>query len=170
MVKEIISELGRVHPQALVYPLSVASKSSSHVRKSTAQALLSEMRVHSAALVDQAIVVSKELIRVSILWGELWRARLEEASRYCYAENNIPGMMSVLRPLFENLSTGGETENEMEFVRRYNIDLQEALNYLSVPQPSKQYIDRAWHKLGQIYEDLGTRLAQVYFLFFIFYL
>lgn len=36
---------------------------------------------HSSTLVAQAVMISDELIRVAILWHELWHEGLEEASR-----------------------------------------------------------------------------------------
>ena len=68
--------------QALIYPLTVASKSQSTARKEAAQKILDKMRSHSAVLVEQALLVSKELIRVAILWHEMWHEALEEASRF----------------------------------------------------------------------------------------
>ena len=40
------------------------------------------MQDHSSALVQQAIMVSEELIRVAILWHEQWHEGLEDASRW----------------------------------------------------------------------------------------
>ena len=68
--------------QALIYPLTVASKSHSKVRRDAAEMVLSNLREHSSALVQQAVMVSEELIRVAILWHEQWHESLEDASRY----------------------------------------------------------------------------------------
>ena len=69
------------HIQALIYPLTVATKSQSATRKEAAEMILKNMREHSSALVQQAIMVSEELIRVAILWHEQWHEGLEDASR-----------------------------------------------------------------------------------------
>ena len=37
------------------------------------------------------MLVSEELIRVAILWHELWHEGLEEASRLYFGERNIKG-------------------------------------------------------------------------------
>ena len=42
---------------------------------------MESMRQHSPNLVEQADTVSQELIRVAVLWHELWHEGLEEASR-----------------------------------------------------------------------------------------
>jgi len=61
------------------------------------------MRQHSAVLVNQALMVSRELIRVAILWQEAWHEALEEASRLHFNEGNPEGMIAVLDPLHREL-------------------------------------------------------------------
>lgn len=122
--------------QALMYPLLVACKSISNLRKAAAQEVVDKVRQHSGVLVDQvwqlslsslclsdstfftkrwlylqAQLVSKELIRVAILWHELWHEALEEASRLYFGEHNIEGMLKVLEPLHEMLEEGAMKNN-----------------------------------------------------------
>lgn len=52
-VQDLLSTLGKVHPHALVWPLTVASKSNSRSRQLAAQQTLAKMRQHSVELVDQ---------------------------------------------------------------------------------------------------------------------
>jgi FKBP12-rapamycin complex-associated protein len=49
-----IARAGKQHPQSLIYPLTVASKSQSPMRKKAADAITSNMRQHFPNLVDQA--------------------------------------------------------------------------------------------------------------------
>ena len=51
----------------------------------------------------QALIVSHELIRVAILWHELWHEGLEEASRLYFTEKNPEGMIAALEPLHNML-------------------------------------------------------------------
>ena len=53
LISQLLADVGKEHPQALIYPLTVASKSQSVARKSAALAILDRMRQHSATLVDQ---------------------------------------------------------------------------------------------------------------------
>lgn len=55
--------------------------------------ILKNMREHSSALVQQAIMVSEELIRVAILWHEQWHEGLEDASRW--VGYNVVGVVTV---------------------------------------------------------------------------
>ncbi|CAM9747866.1 unnamed protein product, partial [Laminaria digitata] len=64
---------------------------------------------------QEALLVSKELIRVAILWHEQWHEGLEDASRLYHGDGNVPGMMDVVVPLHEELERGASTENEQTF-------------------------------------------------------
>ena len=80
-IHQLLAKIGKAHPQALVYPLTVARKSNVARRSQSASQIMDSIRKHSADLVEQAEVVSHELIRVAVLWHELWHEGLEEASR-----------------------------------------------------------------------------------------
>ena len=43
--------------------------------------------------------VSLELIRMAILWHEMWHEALEEASRQYFGDQNVEGMLATLLPL-----------------------------------------------------------------------
>ena len=80
-IHRLLAEVGKAHPQALVYPLTVTMKSNVTRRSESAAQIMEKMREHSPKLVEQADLVSHELIRVAVLWHELWHEGLEEASR-----------------------------------------------------------------------------------------
>ena len=62
--------------------------------------------------------VSSELIRVSILWHEMWHEALEEASRLYFGEQNVEGMLGVLLPLHEKIEQEqAVTLKEISFVQ-----------------------------------------------------
>jgi FKBP12-rapamycin complex-associated protein len=80
-IHKLINEVGRAHPQAMVFPLTVAIKSDPSRRSRSAALLMDAMKQHSQVLVEQAEIVSHELIRIAVLWHEQWHEGLEEASR-----------------------------------------------------------------------------------------
>ena len=129
LVQHILIDIGRLHPQALMYPLTVASKSSSSVRRTAANKILSILREISPNLIEQVFVVSEELIRVAILWHELWYERLEEASRLYFGERNIQGFLEILEPLHALMDRGPQTLKETDFMQTYARDLMEAHEY-----------------------------------------
>lgn len=69
--------------------------------------------------------VSDELIRVAILWHELWHEGLEEASRLYFSEGNVKGMLTALEPLHQMMEKGPQTLKETSFnqVRMMNSEL-----------------------------------------------
>lgn len=121
------SALPRPHAQALLYPLLVACKSQSAARRAAAMSVVDHLRQHSPVLVEQAQLVSQELIRVAILWHEMWHEALEEASRMYFGEQNVEGMLNVLAPLHALMERqGAETLQEISFMQAYGRELSEA--------------------------------------------
>lgn len=53
LIHQLLSNVGKEHPQAIVYSLTVASKSQSVSRRKAALVILDRMRSHSALLVEQ---------------------------------------------------------------------------------------------------------------------
>ena len=72
LLHRLLCHVGRRHPQALIYSLTVASNASSEPRQVAATRILNDMRRIYPTLVDQAVLVSRELIRIAILWHEQW--------------------------------------------------------------------------------------------------
>lgn len=52
-ITSLLTDVGKHHPQALIYPLTVASKSPSTLRKDAALAIMDRMKQHSPAIVEQ---------------------------------------------------------------------------------------------------------------------
>ncbi len=62
--------------------------------------------------------VSTELIRMAILWHEMWHEALEEASRQYFGESNVEAMLATLMPLHEMMARNGPTTlKEIAFVQ-----------------------------------------------------
>jgi FKBP12-rapamycin complex-associated protein len=140
----LLTKLGEKHPQALMYPLSVLLKSPVIERKTAAESLMNSLKAHSSALVDEALMVSSELIRVAILWVETWHEGLEDASRLYFGDGNVQGMLDVLLPLHEIVEHGPETIREQDFIRSFGRDLSEARAYV------QEYIRLATQNEGTI--------------------
>ena len=126
----LLVRLGVKHPQALMYPLSVLLKSPVVDRKIAAETLMNSLKAHSSSLVEEALMVSSELIRVAILWLELWHEGLEDASRLYYGEGNVSGMLDVLIPLHTELEKGASTRREQDFLKSFGRDLFDAHNHI----------------------------------------
>ncbi|KAG5176073.1 phosphatidylinositol 3 and 4-kinase-domain-containing protein [Tribonema minus] len=126
LLHALLDRLGRRHPQALVYPLSVALLSPKEDRRVAAEALMATLQQHNGTLVRErhtgilvreALLVSRELIRVAILWHEQWHEGLEEASRLFFGAGNVQGMLDILLPLHQALEEGPATTREANFIQ-----------------------------------------------------
>ncbi|KAI9746692.1 MAG: phosphatidylinositol kinase- protein kinase tor1 [Claussenomyces sp. TS43310] len=163
-IHHLLADIGRAHPQALVYPLTVAMKSASGSRRSrSAGQIMDSMRQHSAKLVEQADVVSQELIRVAVLWHEQWHEGLEEASRLYFGDHNIDGMFATLAPLHEQLDKGPETLREISFQQTFGRDLQEAREWCSTYKQTGDVSDlnQAWDLYYQVFRRIARQLPQL---------
>jgi len=161
LLHQLLIRVGKEHPQALVFPLTVASKNQSAARTNAARLILEKMRQQaSAALVDQALLVSQELIRVAILWHELWHEGLEDASRFYFGEHNVEGMFDTLAPLHQLLEKGPETQREASFQQAFGRDLQEAFEWCKKYTRSGKVNDlnRAWDLYYHAFRRLNKML------------
>ncbi|KAI7861526.1 armadillo-type protein [Spinellus fusiger] len=163
LIHQLLTEIGREHPQALVYSLTVASKSQSVPRKRATFAIMDRMRTHSATLVDQALMVSQELIRVAILWHEMWHEGLEEASRLYFGDRNVNAMFATLEPLHKMLDRGPETMREESFVQAFGRDLQEAQDWCRQYQETRDLnnLNQAWELYYQVFRRISRQLPQL---------
>ncbi|KAK3923760.1 Serine/threonine-protein kinase mTOR [Frankliniella fusca] len=163
LIHHLLMDIGKHHPQALVYPLTVASKSASTPRRVAANKILKSMCEHSQTLVQQAVMVSDELIRVAILWHELWHEGLEEASRLYFGEHNVKGMFEALDPLHAMLERGPQTLKETSFNQAYSRDLMEAQDWCQRYKVSGNVRDlnQAWDLYYHVFRRISRQLPQL---------
>lgn len=159
----LLTELGKAHPQALVYPLAVAITSESASRKKAAQSIIEKMRFHSATLVDQSELVSKELIRVAVLWHEQWYEGLEDASRLFFGEKNTDKMYEVLEPLHQMLQRGPETMREQAFANAFGRDLADAFEWVMNFKRTNDVtnLNPAWDIYYNVFRRITRQLPQL---------
>lgn len=160
---QLLTDLGRKHPQALVYPLTVAIKSDSVSRQKAASTILDKMRVHSPVLVEQSELVSFELIRVAVLWHEQWHEGLEDASRYFFGDHNVDKMFATLEPLHKALERGPETLREISFQTAFGRDLQDAYEWALTFKRTRDLaqLNQAWDIYYSVFRRISRQLPQL---------
>ncbi|KAJ7189156.1 phosphatidylinositol 3-kinase [Mycena filopes] len=162
-INNLLTDVGKSHPQALIYPLTVGSKSPSESRKNAALAIMDRMRDQFSTIVEQARVVSRELIRVAILWHELWHEGLEEASRLYYTVRNPTAMLAVLEPLHEMLEAGPQTVRETSFNQVFGTELRHAREacrrYRQFGETRE--LDNAWGIYFAVFQKIEKQLPQL---------
>eukprot|EP00595_Chromulina_sp_UTEXLB2642_P003213 CAMPEP_0196768462 /NCGR_PEP_ID=MMETSP1095-20130614/42795_1 /TAXON_ID=96789 ORGANISM="Chromulina nebulosa, Strain UTEXLB2642" /NCGR_SAMPLE_ID=MMETSP1095 /ASSEMBLY_ACC=CAM_ASM_000446 /LENGTH=1571 /DNA_ID=CAMNT_0042138109 /DNA_START=3776 /DNA_END=8494 /DNA_ORIENTATION=- len=188
LLHSLIIQLGKRHAQALVYNLSVAIKSPRQERIAAAESLIGSLRQHSAQLIDQAVLVSQELVRVAIVWEELWHESLEEASRQYFGDGNVQAMIDTLSPLNNLLEAGPQTHHEASFSQLFGRELSQAWSFIkkyrslfqasgkpiptsgAAPKKSKDssssmktieedYLHNAWEKYYSVFQSINKRLT-----------
>ncbi|KKY24120.1 putative phosphatidylinositol 3-kinase tor2 [Phaeomoniella chlamydospora] len=162
-VHHLLAQVGKKHPQALVYPLTVAMKSNVTRRSLSAHHIMDSMRQHSPKLVEQADLVSHELIRVAVLWHELWHEGLEEASRLYFGDHNVEGMFATLAPLHDMLDRGAETLREVSFAQAFGHDLAEARHFCNIYKQTQEVgdLNQAWDLYYGVFRKIARQLPQL---------
>ena len=159
----LLTDLGKAHPQALVYPLAVAVTSESVNRQRAALSIIDQMRLHSPVLVDQSELVSHELIRVAVLWHEQWYEGLEDASRLFFGEHNTDKMFEVLEPLHQMLQKGPETLRESSFANAFGRELADAYEWVLNFRRTKDItnLNQAWDVYYNVFRRISRQLPQL---------
>ncbi|XP_063895225.1 serine/threonine-protein kinase mTor isoform X1 [Helicoverpa armigera] len=163
LVHILLIDIGKLHPQALVYPLTVATKSSFVTRKNAANYILKTMCAHSQNLVNEAAIISEELIKVAILWHDQVFIALDEASRLYYSEKDYRGMFKTLDKMHAMLDRPPETLKEVSFLQMYGRDLQEAHRWLELYKESGEdrYLNEAWDLYYHVVRRIGTQFRSL---------
>ena len=161
-IHRMLSTIGKHHPQALVFPIIVDKQSPFTTRATAAQTVITAIRPYCASLLDEALLVSSELIRVAILWKERWYKSLDEASRQYYIEKNTDAMTITLQKLNDMLERGPETVSEQTFVRVFGKDLQKAWEATTEFLKTKKVgaINTAWDLYGHVFRTIKRQLSQ----------
>ena len=184
-VLRLLARMAQAHPQGLIYPLAVAAKSQIALQQVGATQVLRQMRRGADSLVQQAEMVSDELVRTSVLWAETWQAALEEASRVYFgaeghantANNATPGsqaqaqahhegaraMWALLQPLHLELQRGPQTMSEVSFAQAYGRPLHEAHEWMRRYMRTGEATDvsAAWDLYYKVFRRISKQVVQL---------
>lgn len=141
LLLDLLERLSQKFPHALVYSLSVSKKSQIKERRLAADAIINKLQLTQGALIEEANMVSNELIRAAILLHETWSEAIEDASRVYFAKNDAETMIHNLNDLHESLKNPPETMNEINFYQGFASDLEEAQLWTKMYQETKNPAD-----------------------------
>jgi FKBP12-rapamycin complex-associated protein len=111
MLRKLLIKLATAHPQALVGPISVAFNTNDSQQQKVAGDVLHEMRKSRSQLVEEATMVSRELMRVAITPHELWYDGLEQAAQLYIDNKDISSMLLVLTELHEAMNDNSSSSS-----------------------------------------------------------
>uniref|UniRef100_A0A6B2FWP2 Serine/threonine-protein kinase mTOR (Trinotate prediction) n=1 Tax=Myxobolus squamalis TaxID=59785 RepID=A0A6B2FWP2_MYXSQ len=160
MIQHLLVKVGNHHPQAFIYPLMVSSKSVNDIRSSVVREVLNSVSIHYPGLVEQATMISNELIRVSILWCEDWCYVIEEASKLFLNDKNIPSALALIDSMYQKMSVEVKTPIEIAFIQNNMNELNVALKYrnnFSISNNIKDLI-QAWNIYYEVYKRLSKQI------------
>ncbi|CBZ55468.1 Phosphatidylinositol 3-kinase tor2, related [Neospora caninum Liverpool] len=142
----LLSKAAVQFPQELIFPLAVASKSATPHLSSSACVLLNIMARDHRELVQHALLVSEEVVRVAALWEERWLRCLEQASEAHHTRNDFRKAVALLEPMHEELNRGPQTFRETLFLQKYGRELENAYTYLKrFKRSGNRYdVDQCW--------------------------
>ena len=159
----LLEKMGKEHHQALIYQISVVSKSASEDRRICANKLISKMQIYSAVEINQCLQVSSELIRAAILLHEQWFEAIEEATRMHFSNANLDAALSLLYLMHKKMYKEPETMNEINFHQNYSCMLKEAENWLNIYMKDKndQCINQAWEIYYTVYKMIYEQIKEM---------
>lgn len=163
LLHQLLIHISKQHPQALIYQLTVAAKSKSHLRKVAALKILEDIKSHSSNLVSEAILISEELIRTSILLKELWFEGIEEAWKFYYNDKNIDGVIKVLLGLHEKMKNKPESLSEIAFHQNFGAEIGDAEAWFQHYMKTKDEISihQAFDIYYQIYKKIIPKIENL---------
>jgi FKBP12-rapamycin complex-associated protein len=178
LLKKLLIKIAVSHPQSIVCPILVSYNTADAHQKAVAAAVIQDMRLKHNTLVDEATMVSNELMRVAITPHELWNDGLEKAAKYYVTDRNLSGMMSVLVDLHKSLDLSGEeresadgfiegiskvgftTLRDVSFRHSYSRDLAEAYEFLMKFNRTARTTDlhQAWDLYHKVFKRISAQL------------
>src|SRR5262249_36844261 len=140
------------------------------------EASLTSGQANFLSLIDQALLISEELIRVAISDTEAWHECLEEASRAYFVDHNPQHMVAIVRPLHESMlepalqsasalnengAVGGRmhTSMELSFRQAYSAPLNQAWGWCRkyVETGSTMCLNQAWDLYWYVYHAINKQ-------------
>jgi len=158
LIHTLLMYIGRLHPQALIYPLAVSLKEKMSARKTAAVKIFEDMKLQFPDLIDQALVISEELCRTAILLKEQWADGITEACREYFQEKNHQAAIKILLELHGLMKNKPQTLNEITFHQSYKMHLNEAESWLMkyINTNNDSYLNQAW----DIYHYLWKKISE----------
>ncbi|KAI9470354.1 armadillo-type protein [Coemansia mojavensis] len=163
LIRQLLVEIGKNHPHAILFSLYVAARSDHTERSQAAKDVLAKLHDVYPELVEETEVVSRELIRITLLFPEMWQEALRTASLSYYGRKNVVEMMNILRPLHKKARTP-ETLREYHFVQMFGNDLaaaEELLNQFFSVDPAHRndtLVQQAW----ELYYVVFRRIEKLF--------
>ncbi|CUG94241.1 phosphatidylinositol 3-kinase, putative [Bodo saltans] len=175
-VQDLLRNIGKTHPQALLYTLNVSSgvaviggDTSEDVlqRRKAAQRVLTriaELHHNGQQLVQEAALVCRELVRCAVLWAEMWFDELDRAW-WCWGrEKDAAVVWGMIEPLMQLLANP-ESTMEHHFIQDFGVHIESAASLIRdaamLPNHGVAQVEDAWGKFRTIVERLDKQIQSM---------
>jgi len=175
LLTHLLSRISLVHPQALVYPLTIAGNSSESSRRKLSKSILCTMQHvassqhHNQTVVAVAGLVALELHRAAATWHEVWFQGIETAANALFGDGSVDAMMRHLAALHSSwrceisASSAGIGVDQKYHITRvlafhhtYGCDIEESRRCLCRYRRAGNLED--FHQAWDLYSNLHRRL------------
>ncbi|OAF69217.1 Target of rapamycin [Intoshia linei] len=163
LIMQTLLNIGKLHPQAIIYSLVVATKSENKLRLAAADNLIHCLKRDHNKIVTEAIMISRELVRIANLWHEQISAKFDEISRISNDKSNQGKITKVLSELNSIISQKPETRNESDLQEIYANPLREAYLIYKSSQNSL-FDDNHYNNYIKIIKKLTNQFKRITYL------
>ncbi|KAJ2473934.1 phosphatidylinositol kinase- protein kinase tor1 [Coemansia sp. RSA 2322] len=159
LIKQLLVEVGKFHPHAILFSLYVAARSDHVDRSQAAKDVLAKLHDLSAEVVEETELVSRELIRITLLFPEMWQEALDNASKCYYGQNNPEEMMKILKPMHER-ARNPATLREYHFMQMFGNELRAAEEHLDqyfaaeAGRRNEAFMQQAWESYYVVFRRI----------------
>ncbi|EGR30890.1 phosphatidylinositol 3- and 4-kinase family protein, putative [Ichthyophthirius multifiliis] len=168
LLHQLLIHIANHHPQALIYPLTVACKSKTQGRQQAANQIISDIKTHSPTLVNQAMLISAELNRTAILFKEQWHEGIKEAwESFLQGKNSHQHLIKVLLGLHEMMTMQPESLSEISFHQNFGAEVFEAEAWLQRYNTTENEIClcQAFDIYYKIYQRINHQLESLDYVY-----
>ncbi|KAJ2885848.1 phosphatidylinositol kinase- protein kinase tor1 [Coemansia asiatica] len=163
LIKQLLVEVGKFHPNAILFSLYVAARGDHPERSQAAKDVLAKLHDLTPELVEETEVVSRELIRITLLFPEMWHDALDAASKYYFKQNDPMEMMRILQPLHDR-ARNPETLREYHFVQMFGNEIataeQHVKHYFSADPAHRN--EAIMHQAWEVYYNIFRRIQKLF--------
>lgn len=143
-LKNLLNQIGEKYPQALLYPLSVCTSLNRDENKegqNILDSVLNTIKIHHQQLYEESVLVSKELVRIAIIWSDMLMVEFEKGISAA-RDKNYDKMNEIFNNFFEKISVEAETQIEALFKKRYKEEMNNIrllINKFNLTKDDKDY-------------------------------
>ncbi|KAJ2402158.1 phosphatidylinositol kinase- protein kinase tor1, partial [Coemansia sp. RSA 2559] len=166
LIRQLLTKIGRAHPQSILFSLYVTARSSHEERSLAAKDVLAKLHSVYPEHVEEAEVVSRELVRAAYLLPELWLTALTRVSDESNRHRDKARALRLLKPMHDRMRTlSTPHEREIALVVGSDISAAEQLvnRYFAAAPHSRnmEWINKAWALYGRVQSNLMQMVYQV---------